>query len=75
MLDKLSYTELESLINMCDRRKNILFRKISASQPVDKATSEEYTALFAFSDKLDEELGRRVREISADLAKRQRSWP
>ena len=71
MIEKLNFSDFESLINLCDRRRNLLFRKLSISQQnIDKAASDEYDAISNLSEKLDKELGRRIAQITESLNKK-----
>lgn len=62
MLNTLSITELESFIHLCDRKKEVMYRKISTGV-ADKETNDEYNRLFRVADMLDEEFDKRLANL------------
>ena len=64
-LSQLTLAELDSLYNMCDRRRHILFRQKSVNQN-DKRVNDEYMMYFGFINKLDEELYKRTKKFIED---------
>ena len=58
MLEDLTICELESFIKLCDRKKEIMYRKLSVNG--NRSLQEEYERLFEVSEKFDDEFNRRL---------------
>lgn len=62
MLNTMSITELESFIRLCDRKKEVMYRKISTGM-AGKELSDEYNRLFRIADALDGEFDKRLENL------------
>lgn len=65
-MKQLSIVELESFIRLCDRKKEILYRKISSNVSNSRELNDEYTRLFEIADKLDAEFDQRLEKLRED---------
>lgn len=65
-MKQLSIVELESFIRLCDRKKEILYRKISSNVSNSRELNDEYTRLFEIADKLDAEFDQRLEKLGED---------
>lgn len=68
MLNELTITELESYIKLCDRKREILYRIISANV-ADTKSREEYEKLYDASEILDKEFNKRIDKLIKDAEK------
>lgn len=66
VMENLTICELESFIRLCDRKKEIMYRKISAGNG-NRAMNEDYNSLFRIADKLDEEFNKRLLALKEDV--------
>lgn len=65
VMDELTICELESYIRLCDRKREILYRKISGGMG-DRLANEEYDEAYKISQKLDGEINRRLSALLND---------
>ena len=65
-MKQLNIVELESFIRLCDRKKEILYRKISSNVSNSRELNDEYTRLFEIADKLDAEFDQRLEKLAED---------
>ena len=68
MVENINITELESYIRLCDRKKEILYRKLSTTS-ADTKLRGEYKKLFDAAELLEKEFNKRLDKLLDDAEK------